>query len=76
MVGEMERRMMDLCKLNPIPHLVRGLSYVKTRLGEGSTWVSIGASVAAVSALTPPWSYIGLACGVMAAMVPNRKACP
>lgn len=60
--------------MNPLPYIAHALGYLKDRLGEPSTWVAIGASVAAVSALTAPWSYIGLGCGVMAAMVPNRKA--
>lgn len=60
--------------MNPVPALMHGLCYVKSRLGEGSTWVSIGATVAAVSALPSPWCHVGMACGIMAAMVPNR--CP
>jgi hypothetical protein len=64
--------MIDPAKLNPVPVLFHFLGYLKARLGEGSTWVSIGASVAAVSALPAPWSYVGLGCGIMAAMVPNR----
>ena len=58
--------------MNPVAAIMHGLSYLKARLSEGSTWVAIGGTVAAVSVLTPPWSYIGLACGVMAAMVPNQ----
>lgn len=58
--------------MNPIPWLFHALGQIKARLGEPSTWVAIGASVAAVSALAAPWSYIGLGCGVMAAMVPNQ----
>ena len=58
--------------MNPVPALMHGLAYVKERLSEGSTWVAIGGTVAAVSALSAPWSYVGLACGIMAAMVPNR----
>jgi hypothetical protein len=64
--------MIDPCRLNPIPYLMHGLGYVKGRLVEASTWVSIGITITAVSQLTPPWSYVGLACGIMAAMVPNR----
>jgi hypothetical protein len=58
--------------MNPVPYLMHSLSYLKARLGEGSTWVAIGGTVAAISALSPPWSYVGLGCGIMAAMVPNR----
>lgn len=58
--------------MTPVPYIVHGLSYLKDRLGEVSTWVSIGATVAAVSTLAAPWSYIGMGCGIMAAMIPNR----
>ena len=61
--------------MNPIPAIMHGLGYIKSRLAEASTWVMLGGSVAAVSALPPPWSYIGLGCGIMAAMVPNQKRC-
>jgi hypothetical protein len=35
--------------MNPIPYIEHSLSYLKARLGEPSTWVAFGASVAAVS---------------------------
>ena len=58
--------------MNPLRYIAHAFGYVKQRLGEPSTWVALGGSVAAVSALPAPWSYVGLGCGVMAAMVPNR----
>lgn len=61
--------------MNPIPPLMHAIGYIKSRLAEASTWIAVGATVAAVSQLTPPWSYVGLACGIMAAMVPNQQRC-
>jgi hypothetical protein len=58
--------------MNPVPYIMHTLGYIRARLGETSTWVSVGVTVAAVSALPVPWCYVGLGCGVMAAMTPNK----
>jgi hypothetical protein len=59
--------------MNPITYVIHGLGYLKARAGETSTWVSIGATVAAVSTLAAPWSYIGMGCGIISAMLPNHS---
>ncbi|THD35721.1 MAG: hypothetical protein E7773_10260 [Sphingomonas sp.] len=51
-----------------IGHLV---TYLENRLLERSTWVGFGGAVAAAAALSPPLSYIGMACGMVAMLVPN-----
>lgn len=50
---------------------LHGIGYVKARLAERSTWLAFGAGVGVASALPSPWSYLSLAIGVVAAMVPN-----
>jgi len=47
------------------------LKFIKARLSERSTWLLIGTSVAAASALIAPWSYVSMAVGAVAAMIPD-----
>lgn len=47
------------------------LEFIKARLSERSTWLLVGTSVAAASALSAPWSYVSVAVGVVAAMIPD-----
>lgn len=47
------------------------LEYLKARLGERSTWASIGVGVTAAAALTAPWSYAFIAVAVIGALVPT-----
>jgi len=49
------------------------LSFIKARLSERSTWLLIGTSVAAASALIAPWSYVSMAVGAIAAMIPDGE---
>jgi len=49
------------------------IAFIKARLSERSTWLLIGTSVAAASALTIPWSYVSVVIGVVAAMIPDGK---
>lgn len=52
---------------------VRGfISFIKGRLSEKSTYVFVGAGVAAASALPAPWSYMSMAVSIIAAMVPDH----
>jgi hypothetical protein len=53
--------------------VLRTLSYLKARLGEGSTWTAFGVAAAGAAALAAPWSYVAVACGVIAALVPTTK---
>lgn len=48
------------------------ISFIKGRLSEKSTYVFLGAGVAAASALPTPWSFISMALSVVAAMVPDH----
>lgn len=51
--------------------LEHAFGFVKSRLGEKSSWICIGGAVAAASALPAPWSYFSLGCGIVAGMIPN-----
>lgn len=46
-------------------------AYIKARINERSTWLLIGGSVAAASALPAPWSYVSMGVGVIAAFTPD-----
>jgi hypothetical protein len=52
------------------------LSFIKARLSERSTWLLIGTSVAAASALVAPWSYVSIAVGTIAALIPDGPVRP
>lgn len=52
------------------------LSFIKARISERSTWLLIGTSVAAASALVAPWSYVSMAVGAIAAFVPDGPVRP
>jgi hypothetical protein len=47
------------------------IAFIKARLSERSTWLLIGTSVAAASALVAPWSYVSMAVGAVAALIPD-----
>lgn len=47
------------------------IQFIKSRLNERSTWLLIGTGIAAASALPAPWSYMSMAVGVIAALVPD-----
>lgn len=48
------------------------MAYIKSRLGEASTWAAIAAGAAAANALAAPWSYIAIACAAIGAIVPEK----
>jgi hypothetical protein len=50
------------------------LSYIRQRLDERSTWLLIGAGVAAAAALSWPWSLVSAIIAVIAALVPDGTA--
>ena len=52
--------------MNPIPYLMR-------RLGEKSTWASIGLAVTCAAALPTPYSWIAIGCGVIGCLVPSPR---
>ena len=46
------------------------LKYLKNRLDEKSTWVSIGAGVTAAAALAAPWCYVAAAVATLGVLAP------
>ena len=50
------------------------LEYIKARLMEHGSWISIGGGVAAAAALSSPWSYVFVAVAVVGVLVPNGQA--
>lgn len=60
--------------LNTIWHkAIIGVSYIKARMGEKSTWIMFGAAIAGASSLPAPWSYFSLVVGVIAGMCPDVR---
>lgn len=49
------------------------LGFIKSRVGERSTWVGIGMAVSAAAVLPWPWSAIAFAAGVVSSFVPDGK---
>jgi hypothetical protein len=49
------------------------IGFIKARLSERSTWLLIGAGVTAASTLPEPWSYVSMAVGVIAALIPDGQ---
>jgi hypothetical protein len=52
------------------------VSYVRARLNERSTWLLVGAAIAAAAALPWPWSLLSCIAGVIGALVPDGPAKP
>ena len=46
------------------------LRYLKDRLDERSTWVGIGAAITGAAALSSPFSWLAIATGTVAVLVP------
>ncbi len=49
------------------------VEYVKRRLGEKSTWASIGVGVTGAAALAAPWSYVFIGVAVIGTLVPSSR---
>ena len=49
------------------------LEYIKSRLGEPSTWVAFGAGATAAAALSAPWSFVAIGCAIVGAMLPEKQ---
>lgn len=47
------------------------IGYIKARLAEKSTWMGIGVAITGGAALAAPYSYLFIATGVLAALVPT-----
>jgi hypothetical protein len=47
------------------------VEYVKARLDERSTWIAIGGSIPVAAVLPAPWSFVSIAVGIVAAMIPD-----
>jgi H+/Cl- antiporter ClcA len=52
------------------------MSYLRSRLGERSTWLLIGAAIAAAAGLKAPWSAIFFVVGIIGALVPDGSVKP
>ncbi|HEX5184452.1 MAG TPA: hypothetical protein VFW19_15045 [Allosphingosinicella sp.] len=50
---------------------MRVLSYIKARLDERSTWAGIAAAIGGGAALASPYSWLAIAAGTIAAIVPT-----
>jgi len=50
---------------------MRVLRFLRVRLNERSTWVSLGAGVTAASVLPPPWSFVLMAIAVIGVVLPD-----
>ena len=48
-------------------------AYLKSRLGERSTWMLIAAGVTGAAALVWPWSAVFFVASLIGAMVPDGK---
>lgn len=49
------------------------ISFVRSRLNERSTWLLVGAGVAAASELREPWSIVSVIVAVVAALIPDGQ---
>jgi hypothetical protein len=47
------------------------ISFLRGRFNERSTWLLIGAGVAAASELREPWSVVSVVVAVVAALIPD-----
>jgi hypothetical protein len=52
------------------------IGFLKTRLGERSTWIAAVAAIGAASAMPEPWSYAAAVLGVLGALVPDGPVMP
>jgi len=64
---------MSIASLNPIPHIVHGIGYLKARMSEPSTWAGIVGAATASQALTGILLYLALAAGIIAVLVKEPK---
>ena len=48
------------------------LEYLKARLAEQSTWIGISAVVTGAAVVPEPYSWLVIAAGVIACLVPGR----
>lgn len=51
--------------------MVKTLEYIKARLNEKTTWAGVVAAVTAGAALDAPYSWLVIAAGVIAILVPS-----
>ncbi len=49
-------------------------TYLRARLWERSTWLGVGAAITGAAALPPPWSWLFVIVGTIAAIVPERRS--
>ena len=53
--------------------MIHFVHYVRNRLLERSTWLSIGIGVPVAAALAAPWSYVAIAVAAIGALTPDPK---
>lgn len=51
--------------------MIRIIGTIRARANERSTWVSIGGTIVAASALPAPWSYVFVAIGIAGMLCPD-----
>jgi hypothetical protein len=49
------------------------ISYLKRRLGEGSTWTGFALAVTGAAALATPYSWVAIGCGIAAMLCPQPQ---
>lgn len=47
------------------------MDYLRCRLRERGTWIAIGGAVTGAAALSSPYSWMAIAAGVVAALLPT-----
>jgi len=50
------------------------ISYIAARLREASTWAGFGSVVAAAAVVPAPYSYLAIACGLVAVVLPGGRS--
>lgn len=53
---------------------MRVIGYIKARLAEASTWAGIVAAITGGATLAAPYSWLAIAAGTIAVLVPTRGA--
>jgi hypothetical protein len=58
-------------RLNPLPYIARSVGFIKERLSERSTYITISTGMVPLAVLPTPWSYVGFGLIVAMAMTPQ-----
>lgn len=49
------------------------MKYLRARLREASTWTGVSAAIAAAAMLPSPYSWLVMACGIVAVLLPTAE---